>query len=123
MAALYKKKNEAFQPQTLREKEGNTAVLVTCLKVLTRLPMFYVFSVLKITVLWQISQMSRRTADSDQQNLMSSCCSFEKFDWRGGIPFSPWVQPQCLPSDGHVCITQSQCRCETFEKFHAMGKK
>lgn len=41
---------------------------------LTRLLWFYVFSVPKISVLWQLSQVSPRTAAHDQQNVMSSCC-------------------------------------------------
>lgn len=43
-------------------------------KFLTRLLWFYVFSVPKISVLWQLSQVSAKTAAHDQQNVMSSGC-------------------------------------------------
>lgn len=44
---------------------------------LARLPLSYIFSVLKIPVLWRLLQVSPETAALDQQNVMSSHCSLD----------------------------------------------
>lgn len=98
-----------------KKKENNLTVRVTCWKISWR-DYSYVFSVLKIPVLWRLSQVSSKTAALDQQNVMSSCCSLDTME--GSRPFSPMgASPVPIFSDSPVEVTLVHWRCELFFFF------
>lgn len=51
-----------------KEEKQSRSTCYLSKKFLTRLPLFYVFSILKIPVLWQFSQTLPKTAELDRQN-------------------------------------------------------
>ena len=92
---------------------------------LTSLPLFHVFSVLKMTsVLCRSLQVSPKTADLDRQNVTSSRCSLGMW-WRAVDLSSRGCVPVPVFSEGRVEVTliHWRWRWELFSFLFSFGEK